>query len=574
MKRLFFAALSAVLIVAGCGDSDTAAPETPGADAAPAAGADAVNDFLGDIDADTAYAYANLRRLPDSVVDKVWAMNYASAESNEAILEALAEDDELTEQARALIEEAKTLSTRAGWEAAGLHANPFYAFYGSELLPFAQFELSDGAAFAGWLGRLENNLEAPLERRDIEGTEVLWFPLAEAFGIALRHDQDSATVAVIPDEMAMLTRVAGQFQPAEAMTADVLESLNREAGFSAFGSGFVDWQRFVNTALSQDSRIGSLLRQDASAAAVAENPACVAEYQAVTRALPRLLFGYTRLNESHADFLVRQETSTELAEAFAPIAQAPVRVDRELTGLFNFGLAFDLVAGRDFARSLVDGWVANPPQCPSFAAIAEQAPRMQENLNRPIPPVVTNLHGMYLEAHSLRLADNGMPTGGGTLSFFMRNPQLLVGMAQMFSPAVAELDLQPGGEPQAVPDGAIPQLDQANLEAWLAMGESAIGMAVGEENIDALKTTLTATETDDLLMAGRLDFQMLSELIDMAESALSDLDDENAALGLEAQRRQYEAFAEIYDQASFKLRLGGQGIDLIAETTLNQETSE
>ncbi|MBS3743567.1 MAG: hypothetical protein KGY48_04340 [Wenzhouxiangellaceae bacterium] len=566
MKRLCIAAISAALITAGCGDSETPAPDSRDAVGPPGDGA--VNPFLASADADTEYVYANLQRLPESLVDKVWAMNDASAESNEAVFEALAEDDDISPAARALLEEIQTLSTRAGWEAAGLHTNPFYAFHSVDLLPFAQLELSDGAAFAELLDRVEANLETSLERREVEGVEITWFDLVEGFGVALRHDQDSVTIAMIPDDAALLARVAGQFQPADPMRAESLESFNRESGLSAFGSGFVDWQRFVNTALTDESQIGGLLHQDAAVTAVIENPACVAEYQAVTRALPRLLFGYTRLSENNADFLVRQETSAALAEGLMPIAQAPVSIDRELSGLFNFGLAFDLVAGREFARSLVDGWVASPPQCPSFASVAEQAPRMQENLNRPIPPVITNLQGVYLQAQSLTLADNGMPTGGGTLSFFMRNPQLLVGMAQMFSPAVAEIDLEPGGEPQPLPDGAIPQLDQANLDAWMAMGENAIGMAIGEDNIDALTAAIEQTDPDDLLLAGRFDFEMLSELIDMAESALDDLEDENAALGLEAQRAQYEAFAEIYDQASLRLRLGDQGIDLIAETTL------
>ena len=566
MKGLCIAAMLAALVITGCGDSE---PDTSrGRDSATAISQGAVNKFLGGIDAGTAYVYANLQRMPEPVVDKVWAMNDASAESNEAIFEALAEDEEISEEVRALLEEVKTLSTRDGWEAAGLHSNPFYALYGVDLFPFAQLELSDGAAFTELLGRIEANLQEPLERREIEGLEVLWFDLVGGFGIALRHDQDSLTAAVIPDDPAMLVRVAGQFEPADAMTSTTLDSFNRESGLSAFGSGFIDWQRLVNTALTDESQIGRLLREDASAADVVENPACVAEYQAVTQALPRLLFGYTRLTEKHADFLIRQETSTKLGQGLAPVAQAPVTVDRKLSGLFNFGLAFDLVAGREFARSLVDGWVANPPQCPSFASIADQAPRLQESLNRPIPPVITNLQGLYLEANDLSLAENGMPTGGGTLSLFMRNPQLLVGMAQMFSPAVAEIDLQPGGEPQPVPEGAIPQLEQASLKAWLAMSENAIGIAIGEDNIDALTTAIGETDTDDLLLAGRLDFRVLSELIDMAETALGDIEEEGAALGLEAQRRQYEAFAEIYDQASVKLRLGEKGIDLVGETTL------
>ena len=183
--------------------------------------------------------------------------------------------------------------------------------------------------------------------------------------------------------------------------------------------------------------------------------------------------------------------------------------------------------------------------------------------------MVTNLNGLFLEAESLSLGENGIPTGGGTLSFFMRNPQLLVGMAQMFSPAVAELQLEPGGEPQPVPEGAIPQLQQLDLKAWLAMGENSIGIAIGEENVGALTEAIKATSADDLLLAGRFDFDMLIDLVDMAEATLGDVGGEEAEMGLAAQRAQYQALAEIYDKAGFKIRLGDKGIDFVAETTLN-----
>lgn len=571
MKRLCIAAIAAALMIAGCGESETEAPESQ--ESSPAASASAAaNRFLANIDADTTYIYANLERLPQSVVDKAWAMNDASARSNQAIFDALAEGEDVSAEMNALIEQARALSTREGWEAAGLHANPLYAIYGVDLMPFAELELSDGAAFNELVTRVEADLDQPLQRRDIEGVEVIWFEIAEGFGIAMQHDQDSVTVAVIPDDAVMLTRVAGQYEPADAMSADTLQAFNREIGFSNHGSGFMDWQRMVDALLTGEAAISRLTHEPGHQQAltsVIENPACVAEYQAVTEALPRMVFGYTRLTESHADFLARQETSAELAAGLSPIARAPVSIDRELAGLFNFGLAFDLVAAREFARGLVDGWVVNPPQCPSFAEIAAQAPKLQESLNRPIPPVVTNLNGLFLEAESLSLGENGIPTGGGTLSFFMRNPQLLVGMAQMFSPAVAELQLEPGGEPQPVPDGAIPQLQQLDLKAWLAMGENAIGIAIGEDNVEALTEAIQATSADDLLLAGRFDFDVLIDLVDMAEATLGDTGGEEAAMGLAAQRAQYEALAEIYDKAGFKIRLGDKGIDFVAETTLN-----
>jgi hypothetical protein len=460
------------------------------------------------------------------------------------------------------------LTTREGWTAAGLHENPLYAFWGVQLMPFAKFELSDGEAFAAFLSRIEESGDEPYQRRPVGDAEVIWIDVGSGFGIALHHDQDSVTVAVIPEDAAMLARVAGQYEPAEAMGTDSLNAFNSESGYASFGSGYIDWKRVVDRLLTEDTPLADVI-DDEDFSAVAGNADCVAEYGAVVEALPRATFGYTQITAEEADFMFRQQTSAQLGAQLAPIAQAPIAIDRELSGLFSFGMAVDIVAAREFARTLVDGWVTDPPACPSFADLAAQAPELQENLARPIPPVVTNIHGMFLEAMDLELGENGVPTGGGTLTFFMENPQLVVGMAQMFSPAVAELQLEPGGEPLQVPEGSVPQLDQLGLDAWIAMGESALGVAIGEDHIDALSNGLGRTEADDFLLTGRLDFDVMIDVLDMAESALEDVAvDDEASQGLAAQREQYRALAEFYEQAGFKLRLSERGIEIIAETTL------
>ena len=572
MKRFWIATLSAALIIGGCGESETepageerAAPETRAA--AGPTGETETNAFLGNIDAGAAYVYANLQRLPEAVSDKVWEMNDVSSAGNRAMFEALAEDEEIPPEARALVDEITNLTTREGWEGAGLHANPFYAFYAVRLMPFAEIELSDGTAFSEFVATIEGNLDQPFTRRNVEGTEVIWIEIRPGVGFAIRHDDDSVTAALIPDDAALLARVAGEYEPPEAMGPEMLASFNEEAGLGSHGSGYLDWKRFIDGMLAEDAPLAALYEEE-SLGELRQNPECVAEYGALAEAMPRMVFGYTTMTVDEMDFLLRQELAPDLAEGLKPAARAPVSIDRELEGLFNLGLAIDLVAAREFARTLVDGWVENPPQCPSFQAIAEQAPEMQENLARPIPPVVTNLHGLYLEAMTFELGEGGIPTGGGTLSFFMENPQLLVGMAQMFSPAVAELELEPGSEPKRIPQEALPQLAQLDLEAWIAMADKAIGVAIGEEHVDLLTDAIRSTEADDLVLAGRMDFDLLTQMMDLAESALADVESDEAAEGLAAQRAQYERLAEMYEEAAFKMRLGDRGIEFIGETTL------
>lgn len=563
------AATLGALGLVGCGESEQeapgAAPEQPAPPAQPARRAGA-NPFVARIDADTAYAFANLERLPDDVVDRLWKINDASAEGSRQVFDTLAEDEDVTPEMRAFFEELSRISTREGWEAAGLHANPYYAFHGASMMPMMHLELADGDAFAAFIARIEANLETSLTRRDVEGEQVLWLGVEQGLGLAIHHDDKAVTAALIPDDAAMFARVTGGYAPVEPMQVRTLSEFFDRAGLASGSGGYIDWRRVVDQVLAEDAATAAL-DEHGAAEALRSDPACVAEFRALAETLPRMITGYTRIDAQAAEFLFRQEMAPDLGARLAPVARAPVAVDRELDGLFNLGLSIDLVAGREFARSLVDGWIENPPQCAAFSEIANNAPAWKESLSRPIPPVVSNLQGLFLDADSLDVGKGALPTGGGTLSFYMKNPQLLVGMAQMFSPAVAELQLEPGGEPVPVPPGTIPQLEQAELEAWLAMAESAVGIAIGAEHVDALRDSIRATAVDDLLLAAKMDFRILEKFIDFSESALADVEGVDAEEVLAAQRVQYRAMAEAYEKGDLRMRLGENGVEITGRTT-------
>ncbi|GAB4169403.1 MAG: hypothetical protein Kow0020_03150 [Wenzhouxiangellaceae bacterium] len=563
MRTMNWIILSAALVLSGCGQSE------PGPDAGAISGARSGsgegNGLLAVVDADTAYAFANLERLPEQVANKMWEINDAVAQSgNTTLADLLEEDEDVPAPIKALIREISALQTRAGWTGAGFHENPYYALYAVDLLPVLQLELADADAFSAFIARIEGELGTPLPERVVNDVAVRWLELEPGIGVAIAWDEDSVTVALVPDDEAMLARVTGHYQPPKAFTPRMLEDFNRQNGFGAHGSGFVDWRRIVAT-LVGDTAPPAWLEQAGLTETLRSDAACVAEFQALADHMPRLIAGYTRIDVHHADMLVRQELAPELAAGLKAVAAAPVNIDRELDGLINFGVAFDLLAARSFLASLVDQWVASPPKCKAFAEIAEQAPAWQQALARPIPPVVSNLQGLFVELRQLD-ASGPLPAGGGVLAMYMRNPEVLVGMAEMFAPALAELQLKPGDAPKKVPNDLLPQLEQTGLEAWMAMGANAIGIAVGEENVQRLEQAIDSGDGNDLLYAQRMDMSVLTRFIEMAKTAVAD--DEEALAALEAQGATYEALAKLYREVAFKLRLSDQGIDLIVDSEL------
>ncbi|MFU8832970.1 MAG: hypothetical protein ACNA7J_12570, partial [Wenzhouxiangella sp.] len=345
-----------------------------------------------------------------------------------------------------------------------------------------------------------------------------------------------------------------------------LQSFNQARGFEPFGSGFIDFGALAARFLDQgDAPIFPGVRGE-RLRAVADDQACRAEINALVRQIPRVSSGMTRLDNQEMTLHTRVETDRALGARLAGIANTPVNLETGRTEFLSAGLAFNLVAARDFGRELVAGWVNNPPECELFSEIRANAADWQLALNRPIPPFITNIHGFRLNLDRIVMRDEtGVEDAAGTLAVFMRNPQMLLGMAQMFSPELAALDLRPGGEPQRLPEGMIPYM--SGVPAFLALTDGAIGLAMGEGQVaeidDALKTTTPDSAifgySINMAAYGRFMEGMMSEAFAGAEPG-----DELPPMDFLSQ------MGDSYEESRIQIRLTPEGIDVVNTLTFKQ----
>ena len=251
------------------------------------------------------------------------------------------------------------------------------------------------------------------------------------------------------------------------------------------------------------------------------------------------------------------------------ISDTPVDLDKADAGLLEFGMALNIVGARDFAREIVAGWVETPPQCPLFDAIRQNAEDWQLALNQPIPPVVTNFHGLRLNLEDVKLGENSsVESAEGSLALFMRNPQMMLGMAQMFSPELASLQLQPGGEPQPVPAGVIPNLPEG-VSAWIGLGDAALGLAVGEDQKSQLNETMDPGEGGTAIISYGINFEgyaeALGDLMAGMEEQLQAMGEESGAAN---PSEAMSAMAELYEYTEASMHLTERGIEFRSTMTL------
>jgi hypothetical protein len=557
MKRLILCL--AFLTLAACGQ-DSADPESDVSAQAPVnrisdATPELTEKLLARIDSEPMMLWLSLEPLPQALLDQLWARMETLGELNQETYEDAAKELE-DPLARALIRELGALDSEEAWTERGIEIAGVAGMHTVGLFPFLHWQLSDEDAFRSMLARIETEAETEFTRRAVEDQTIIWHDLGEV-GLAVHHDSDFMTAALVPDRPELLRRVANVDQAEQPLQAAQVDAFNTARGFRNDSAGYIDFQRLADILLNSDDEMLVAARTDGPLMSFANDPACESEILALTRVFPRQSFGTTAASDSSMTILTRLETAPDFGLKLAALADAPMSLDIERSGLVSTAMALNLVATRDFGRELVAGWIDNPPQCAVFSTVAENASDWQLALNQPIPPLATNMHGLRLQVDELQLEDGQLKSAVGNFALFMRNPQMMVGMAQMFSPELAALDLTPGSGPQPVPPGLVPNL--GDIPAWLGLSSSALGLAFGSS--DGLVEALEPGETDGRIFAAGVDLATYSELVKLGLSALpegpaSEVDTAEAdeAMAL---------MASIYQYVYKAVHLGEPGIDLV-----------
>jgi hypothetical protein len=523
-------------------------------------------DLFERIDADTIYLMANLETIPDDLMRVFWEPMAAMQDFNQYTYDQTAEEmSDRSPLLAALLRELGQIDSMEALEARGLSANGHWAVHGISLYPAVHWQISDSDVFSATLERLALQAETELPRRDVDGEEIFWVNSGD-FSLAIHHDDRFLTIALIPDDHGLMRRVANLDQPTASYNPRDLQTFNQSRGFEPFGSGFLDFGALAARILDQGAEPVFPGARGERLRALSEDEACRAEFSALVGQIPRMTSGMTRMDNREVTLHTRVETDRALGTKLAGIANTPVNIETGATEFLSAGLAFNLVAARDFGRDLVAGWVNNPPECEVFSEIRANAADWQLALNRPIPPFITNLHGFRLNLDRIIMRDeSGVEDAAGTLAVFMRNPQMLLGMAQMFSPELAALDLRPGGEPQRLPEGLIPYL--SGVPAFMSLSEGGIGLAVGEGQAAQIRDALKTTTPDSAIFGYSINMAAYGRFMEnMMSEAFADAEPGSEVPPMDFLSR----MGDSYEESRVQIRLTPEGIDFVNTVTLKR----
>lgn len=469
---LAVSALAAALALAGCGKkADTDQP-------------------LAYAPADTVFLLANLEPVPDAALDAWWknseqmmTMYDRVLDDTLADIETAGGDATVIAVAKALREELRGKFNRAGMESLGLTGAARSAFYGIGLVPVARMELGDADKFRAFLGRVETRAGVKMPEAEVAGQKYWTITGGDAkvgAVMAIQGKHLVLTLAPTAPSEALLKQVLGIERPAQdALAAGTLEAFNKDRGWLPYGSGYIDSVRLAAALTGERGAIEQelLAALGVDPQATTSTPECKAEFGAIAAAVPRLTFGYAKLDPKAMDLRYVVETAPEHGKGLAGLAAEVPGLDGTGEGMLDVGFGLDLDAFAGFVNLRAAKVAESPFRCAALASLNDDIAKMNADLANPAVFMAgAAVSGVNLSLTKLELPEGGRPVLAGKLAVGSDNPASLLSMAGGFLPQLASLNLQPGAAPVAMPAGLLPP---DAPPAHVALGDKALAISLG-----------------------------------------------------------------------------------------------
>ena len=572
-NRKWLLSISVCVLLAACSKT-TEEPESvvPLSDAA---------GLLRYVPADTPYLFAALAPGPDDFMDKMEPKIDQLLTTYRTILQEIvkSESQDVAEEDRdperealieGVVEELTTLLSLDGLRAAGLTRDSTTVLYGNGLLPVLRISLSDTTLLDDAISRIESSAGYELPVGDIAGKAYRYVDADEVRLIVATLD-GQLVVTVIPAgfDDAQLQQLLGLTLPDKNLAeSGTLQAIAEEYDFLPEYIGFISTERLVDTFLDEPTGLNTELLALFDYDASVLSDVCKSEIRSMATVMPRVVTGYEEITVDRIKSSLVIELRQDIATGLATIPAAVPGLGKIYDGLLSFGISMNLKAAREFYEARLDALEAEPYKCEQLADFQQGIAAGRAVLNQPVPPIVYDFRGFLAVVNDMQGFDihRKAPPESIDASFLLAidNAPGLLAFGQMAIPELAEMTIEPNGEPQKI---ELPVTRAGIDSAWIALTDTSLAVSLGEDGEAALPVLLQSESASPPpflsigLDAARY-YAMLGEAL--AQSEDEELSEEMQAAIAEL----LMAAGDFYSRLAFDVRFTARGIEMDVDMML------
>lgn len=463
----------------------------------------ASGSLLEYIPADTPYVFTNLEPLPESVLAKIRNSTGSFWEAYREIMRAAIEEEAKKAKEKGeevdprLTEMADFFMDYLSWdglESLGVGFKGHMAIYGVSLLPVVRWELEDPDAFRAALARFEERLGKSAPTGNLEGQDY-WTLKNKDIGLYYAVAGNSLVAGLLPPQLEadLLPAVLGLKKPSNSLAQSRrLHQIAAANHYLPYGVGYVDIQRLAEIFLGATSDEYTKLLQTLGPGKVEMDEVCEKETLQLAQTWPLFQAGYTDMTTERMGFKGVLQASPELARRLKGLVNQVPGIGAADDGIFSLGISLNLTALRSFVASQAESFRNNPYQCKQLSELGGAFDQLDISFSQAPPPLFElGLRGIRTVAKSFDF-DPQVSELRDLKSYtivHLDDPLAAFQMLQEMAPPFADLNLEPNGEPVALPEGLLPPTMSAPM---LVMTQDALALSIGEGSLESLQAALGA----------------------------------------------------------------------------------
>lgn len=444
------------------------------------------------IPSDTPYIFAALTPVPDALVTKFSATFEAQlAQAHRQLLPLLAASDApWAKVASTLLDEIRTQKPTRWWQNVGFAPGGRFALYGLSLWPVVRLEVANAdtvqKTVQRYLGLAQLQVQ-PTRQKDWTIWQLTFGPATVIVAISAKE----AVVAAVPAQLAAraLPWLTGEQQPERSLADDrALGQLMAQHSFLPYIVGYADLQSVISIL---SGRAAGVSRELGESLNLPELAGCAADVDRLAALIPRLAFGYTRLDEQAFSGGLVLEMPPHAVAALGRVATTSPGVTWPVGGkpLFAMEASVDVGNAIGLLGDLGKAIEARPFSCGALHELNAFGASLRKLATEPLPPIVTGLRGLSIVVED---ATTSPVTFVGQLTAVGEQLETVQTWLAMI-PGFGDLKLAPDGTPASLPVGNL-GLTWAP-SAHLALRGDRLTVAVGGDSArkaaDQLKTAPT-----------------------------------------------------------------------------------
>jgi hypothetical protein len=494
-------------------------------------------------------------------------------------------DDPAARIVHALLVEVDGKLDPAGLKSLGIDIRAQTVAYGMSAFPVMRTSLSNADTLRATVQRVLDNAKIEAPALEFQG-QSYWRYIpevheydenGEVIADSNAQDSDKAVgfyIAILDDHMvfgvlpvfaeaSFLPALLALEKPTGSTAESTLKEINSRFGYTPHGSGVIDFQKLVNEMTNAESLAGQFITRSGNDLAAINTDQCRQEISGIISHTPRAYAGATEFSENVIATQAVLETESSLAtELIALVADVPV-ANAKSSYLAELALGIKTGPLRDLMRSKTSAIIAQPYQCEALAKLNVQAQQANDQLNQPMPPLVNNLLGLRVALSSFVGGASAPESAKGLIALHVTQPEMLVGMAQMLLPGLAELNMAAGQPPVLVPADMLPI---PGMVLYAAQSKSAIGVSLGEGEQNSL--------ADFINKEGKANGTFLSVNYDAAafmditgQLQPDGMDDAESAATAEMFEQMTQDYQQMFDRSDYRFSFSKDGFVVNSKTT-------